>query len=151
MMQGLRNGIIAGGHAAIAAAQQIASQIESTMRSAMQIQSPSRVMEGIGEYIPAGLAVGMENGIPDVQAATTNMAGAVTGDSFSKSMQTFNGPASAAPGQTINGGGITFAPQITITGNASQGDVQNALQWSMAEFRRMYERMMADDRRTAFA
>ena len=151
MMQGLRNGIIAGGHAAIAAAQQIASQIESTMRSAMQIQSPSRVMEGIGEYIPAGLAVGMENGIPDVQTATTNMAGAVTGDSFSKSMQTFNSPASAAPGQTINGGGITFAPQITITGNASQGDVQNALQWSMAEFRRMYERMMADDRRTAFA
>lgn len=150
MMVGLTAGIRAGGQAAVAAARSIASEIASVMQSALQIHSPSRVMEGIGEYIPAGLAVGMENGIPDIQTATTNMAGAVTGDSFSKSMQTFNSPASA-PGQTNNGGGITFAPQITITGNASQGDVQNALQWSMAEFRRMYERMMADDRRTAFA
>ena len=159
MMAGLTAGIRAGGQAAVAAARSIASEIASVMRSALQIHSPSRVMEGIGEFIPAGLAVGMQAGIPDVQSATRSLADSVaTNDSLSSPLRQFNAGYDAAPaagGQApAQGGGsspITFAPQITITGNASQQDVQNALQWSMEEFRRMYERMQADDRRMSFA
>ena len=158
MMAGLTAGIRAGGQAAVAAARSIASEIASVMRSALQIHSPSRVMEGIGEFIPAGLAVGMQAGIPDVQSATRSLADSVaTNDSLSSPLRQFNAGYDAAPaagGQAPEQGGgatINFAPQITITGNASQQDVQNALQWSMEEFRRMYERMQADDRRMSFA
>lgn len=157
MMQGLVNGIRSGGQAAVAAARSIASEIASVMRSALQIHSPSRVMEGIGEFIPAGLAVGMQAGIPDVQSATRSLADSVVDDSLSAPVRAFNSGYDAAPapvGQApAEGGGavINFAPQITITGNASQQDVQNALAWSMEEFRRMYERMQADDRRMSFA
>lgn len=158
MMAGLTAGIRAGGQAAVAAARSIASEIASVMRSALQIHSPSRVMEGIGEFIPAGLAVGMQAGIPDVQSATRSLADSVaTNDSLSSPLRQFNAgydDAPAAGGQApAEGGGATinFAPQITITGNASQQDVQNALAWSMEEFRRMYERMQADDRRMSFA
>lgn len=157
MMAGLTAGIRAGGQAAVAAARSIASEIASVMRSALQIHSPSRVMEGIGEFIPAGLAVGMQAGIPDVQSATRSLADSVaTNDFLSYPLRQFNAGYDAAPapvGQAPAEGGavINFAPQITITGNASQQDVQNALQWSMEEFRRMYERMQADDRRMSFA
>lgn len=156
MMAGLTAGIRAGGQAAVAAARSIASEIASVMRSALQIHSPSRVMEGIGEFIPAGLAVGMQAGIPDVQSATRSLADSVVDDSLSAPVRAFNSGYDAAPapvGQApAEGGGavINFAPQITITGNASQQDVQNALAWSMEEFRRMYERMQADDRRMSF-
>ena len=157
MMQGLVNGIRSGGQRAIAEARRVANEVASAMRSALQIHSPSRVMEGIGEFIPAGLAVGMQAGIPDVQSATRSLADSVVDDSLSAPVRAFNSGYDAAPaagGQAPEQGGgatINFAPQITITGNASQQDVQNALQWSMEEFRRMYERMQADDRRTSFA
>lgn len=158
MMQGLVNGIRSGGQRAIAEARRVANEVASAMRSALQIHSPSRVMEGIGEFIPAGLAVGMQAGIPDVQSATRSLADSVaTNDSLSSPLRQFNTGYDAVPaagGQApAEGGGavINFAPQITITGNASQQDVQNALQWSMEEFRRMYERMQADDRRMSFA
>lgn len=157
MMQGLVNGIRSGGQRAIAEARRVANEVASAMRSALQIHSPSRVMEGIGEFIPAGLAVGMQAGIPDVQSATRSLADSVVDDSLSAPVRAFNSGYDAAPaagGQAPAegvGAVINFAPQITITGNASQQDVQNALQWSMEEFRRMYERMQADDRRMSFA
>ena len=158
MMQGLVNGIRSGGQRAIAEARRVANEVASAMRSALQIHSPSRVMEDIGEFIPAGLAVGMQAGIPDVQSATRSLADSVaTNDSLSYPLRQFNAGYDAVPaagGQAPEqgrGATINFAPQITITGNASQQDVQNALQWSMEEFRRMYERMQADDRRMSFA
>lgn len=152
MMAGLVAGIQAGGAAAIAAAQSIASQIASVMSSALQIHSPSKVMEGIGNYVGLGLAGGMEQSAPTVYSAASSLAGTVgqgTTDSLSGSMNRLNAASAGAGGESS--GSVTFAPQITITGNASEGDVRNALQWSMEQFRSMYERMKADDRRMAYA
>ena len=57
---GLASGINAGAGSAIAAAQSVASRVAATMKSALKIKSPSRVMrDEIGRYIPEGVAVGI--------------------------------------------------------------------------------------------
>lgn len=64
-MSGLANGIAAGAGGAIAQAQAVADQVSSTIRSALKIHSPSRVMMEVGQFVGQGLA----NGI----AATKNI------------------------------------------------------------------------------
>ena len=77
-----------------------------------------------------------------------------TNDALSRPLRAFN---SQADGGVEGGadssasGGIVFSPQITIAGNASQEDVQNALSWSMQQFEAMYDHMMSGRRRAAFA
>ena len=58
-MSGLAVGIQAGAGSAIAAAQSVASQVSATIRSALKVHSPSRVMIEIGQYVAQGLANGM--------------------------------------------------------------------------------------------
>ena len=64
-MSGLAAGIAAGSGSAIAQAQSVANQVSSTIRSALKIHSPSRVMIAVGKFVGQGLA----NGI----AATQNL------------------------------------------------------------------------------
>ncbi|PQC13871.1 phage major capsid protein [Enterococcus faecalis] len=60
-IDGLTNGINANANSALAAARGVADQIVSTMKSAMDIHSPSRVMrDEVGKMIPAGVAVGID-------------------------------------------------------------------------------------------
>lgn len=151
MMAGLESGIRSGGQAAINAARDIANQIQSIMSSTLQIHSPSKVMESIGNFVGLGLAGGMEQSAPTVYNAASSLAGSVgqgTTDSLSSQMLRAGSGTGASGGST---GNISFSPQITITGNASEGDVRNALAWSMEQFRQMYDQMKADDRRMAFA
>ncbi len=64
-MSGLAAGIAAGSGSAIAQARSVADQVSSTIRSALKIHSPSRVMMEVGGFVGQGLA----NGI----AATQNL------------------------------------------------------------------------------
>ncbi|HEM4648902.1 TPA: tape measure protein [Streptococcus suis] len=60
-MQGLAGGIQANAGVAIAAANSVASRVTSTIKRALDIHSPSRVMrDEVGRFIPQGLAVGIE-------------------------------------------------------------------------------------------
>ncbi|ENI1325061.1 tape measure protein [Listeria monocytogenes] len=59
VMQGLASGIQAGSGSAVAAAKSVADQVASTVRKALDIHSPSRVMIGIGEFVTQGLAKGI--------------------------------------------------------------------------------------------
>lgn len=60
-MYGLAQGIENGSGSAIAKANSIASRIKSTIKSALDIHSPSRVMrDEVGRFIPEGLAVGID-------------------------------------------------------------------------------------------
>lgn len=60
-IEGLANGINANANSALTAAQNVANQIVSTMKRAMEIHSPSRVMrDEVGKMIPAGVAVGID-------------------------------------------------------------------------------------------
>lgn len=61
-MAGLNNGLNAGRGQVMATARSIANGVASTMKSALKIHSPSRVMEDdVGAEVPAGLAVGIKN------------------------------------------------------------------------------------------
>ncbi|HEM4066032.1 TPA: tape measure protein [Streptococcus suis] len=60
-MQGLAGGIQANAGVAIAAANSVASRVISTIKRALDIHSPSRVMrDEVGRFIPQGIAVGIE-------------------------------------------------------------------------------------------
>lgn len=60
-MVGLANGINANAGYAFNAARHVANQVAATIRSALSIHSPSRVMrDEIGKFIPQGIAVGIE-------------------------------------------------------------------------------------------
>lgn len=95
-MAGLSSGISSGAGRAIAAARSVANSVSSTIRTALKIHSPSRVMVAIGEYITQGLAKGImassklvdkasgklaEMAIPQVEMAgiTANLPTEMTG------------------------------------------------------------------------
>lgn len=58
-MSGLAAGINAGAGSAIAAANSVANQVAATVRKALDIHSPSRVMMAVGGFVSAGLAKGI--------------------------------------------------------------------------------------------
>ena len=71
---GLAAGINAGAGAAIYAAQSLAARVAATMRNALKIHSPSRVMrDEIGRFIPQGLALGIEKESFVVDRALRNL------------------------------------------------------------------------------
>lgn len=76
-MQGFVNGVIHMGNEAIHAAEHIAHNIVSTIQSALDIHSPSRVMrDEVGVWVPAGVAVGMEDNIGTVSDAAKSVSDA---------------------------------------------------------------------------
>ena len=61
IMRGLNQGLLNGESSVMSTANRIANNIARTMRQALQINSPSRVMrEGIGRFIPEGVAAGID-------------------------------------------------------------------------------------------
>jgi len=77
-MSGLTSGIMSGAGSAIAAARSIANRVTATIRSAMKIHSPSRVMMEIGEFISEGLGVGMLDMINYLVKSASQVADSVT-------------------------------------------------------------------------
>lgn len=79
-------------------------------------------------------------------AKAGEMLGARADDlSFSLSGETSGG------GQTIDFGGVTFAPQINVSGNADQRDIMAAIEAEYPEFVDLLERWVEDRRRTVYA
>ena len=76
---------------ALAMAQSIAAEITATISAALQINSPSKVTTKQGEFVGAGLVVGMANSIKSVRKGATNLAGSVK-DSIDEFMDGFNAP-----------------------------------------------------------
>ena len=61
IMSGLNQGLLSGEGGVMATANRIANNIAATMRRALQINSPSRLMrEQVGRQIPAGVADGID-------------------------------------------------------------------------------------------
>lgn len=60
-MAGLNVGLWSGSGSVMATAQSIADRVKSTIKNALDIHSPSRVMrDEVGRFIPQGIAVGIE-------------------------------------------------------------------------------------------
>lgn len=78
IIQGLINGIKARAGAVVAEAQRIASSISSTIKSALDIHSPSRVTTALGEHAGQGLANGLKNKQSEVAKQAAELAKQVT-------------------------------------------------------------------------
>ena len=77
-MDGLKVGLQSKRGEVMAIANDIAQSIINTINSAMQINSPSRVLTRSGEWAGIGLANGLENSIPTVTRSSYGLADAVT-------------------------------------------------------------------------
>ena len=134
-----------------ATARSIAQAAANAVNSALQIHSPSKLLEQSGMYTGAGLALGMEESVPGVRSAALDMTEPVR---------------SAAITETANGGGgnvITHnntqaapvVPNVNLTyiiqGNADQAVMEQTAQTSRADFEQWFDELMRDRERTAFA
>src|SRR5690625_3820274 len=79
-MGGLRNGLNAGSGSVISTARSIANRVASTMRAALKVKSPSRVLMEIGRWTSLGLAVGMDKYAGAVVKSADNLATAAVPD-----------------------------------------------------------------------
>ncbi len=75
---GVAQGIYDRGGEAVEAANWLANAVSGALQSVLQIESPSRVMMALGEYVSQGFAEGIENNISDVERATSRMVAATT-------------------------------------------------------------------------
>ncbi|WP_195943473.1 tape measure protein [Enterococcus faecium] len=74
-MSGLNAGLNAGSGAVMATAKRIANQVTSTIRRALDINSPSRVMANdVGQWIPKGIASGIEKYAGTAYQAIDNLS-----------------------------------------------------------------------------
>lgn len=112
MVDGLVSGITSGTGAVVEAIRAMASSAVGAIKAALQIASPSRVFEGLGEFTGEGFAEGV-----DAQAATvqTSLEAMVAPPSPSAALDAgetrtpaMGGGASARPAVDLSGATITF-------------------------------------------
>ena len=114
-MSGLSAGISAGAGNALSAARRVANSVSSTIRSALKIHSPSRVMMAIGEFVSQGLAKGITSASRLVDKASTKLAELATpqldeitgpkvrmGEVLTSSLNAFTAPQMELAGVTRN-------------------------------------------------
>lgn len=89
-MSGLANGITSNSSGPISAAESIASQIASTINTALDIHSPSRVTMESGEYAAEGVEVGMLNRVKQLAASARKVAQTVADNIQSKNGYQFD-------------------------------------------------------------
>lgn len=71
---GLAGGIRAAIGEVVAASNELAGVVPSSTRTLLGIRSPSRVMREMGRWVPAGLALGIDDGSQAVAASARSMA-----------------------------------------------------------------------------
>ncbi|MFB5067273.1 MAG: phage tail tape measure protein, partial [Candidatus Wallacebacter cryptica] len=78
IIQGLINGITSMASEAMRAARNLADNVSSTIKNALKISSPSKVMEGYGKFISEGLAQGIDAAKYKVSDSAVKLVGEVT-------------------------------------------------------------------------
>ena len=82
-MSGLNRGLINNQGAVMATANRIANDVARTMRNALDINSPSRVMMSIGDSAGEGLEIGLESSISGISDTLARMTTAITSHDYS--------------------------------------------------------------------
>lgn len=90
MTTGMQNGLNAGAPAVYAVARRIANTAAQTIRDALKIKSPSRIMFGIGQMMTEGQRLGMLDGEKEFVRSAKNMSDSIT-DAMSLSYGNQNG------------------------------------------------------------
>lgn len=169
-MAGLRNGIAAGGAAAIAQARSIANQVAATVNSALKIHSPSRVLDQSGQFAGQGLAGGIQKTGALVQKAANDSLVQPVKDAGSKTFETptfenrssvigetvsaFTGEKAAASSNNNQAGGqqFVFSPTYHFeSGTPKKEDVVEANRMSQEEFKKMMKQYLRSEGRRSFA
>lgn len=162
IITGLVNGIKSKIGSAVAAIKDAASQVKSGFASLLGIKSPSRVFMEMGGWISTGAALGIESGFGRVKNAAIGLA--KTASSIGLNLPPINTPrqSSSFVAQTNRGsaasttaGGVTihFNPTIQLSTNGkgdAQGQIQQAMQWSLRELEQMMKRVVSEQARRAF-
>lgn len=99
-MQGLIDGINAMKSSVMEVANSIANSVKTTINSALDIHSPSRVMEETGEYTGEGLVIGITKMIDKVKAAAQGLSNSTVEPFTAQSTNV----------QAISPSGVTQAP-----------------------------------------
>lgn len=133
-MSGLAAGIAAGSGSAIAQARSVANQVSSTIRSALKIHSPSRVMMEVGGFVGQGLANGIAatrnlvakasqslavSSIPD-PLADVSASGNVTSNVQLDDSEISRLQASASQQVVVNHKSVAPQVSITVTNNGDE-------------------------------
>lgn len=74
---GLKSGIDAKARVVYESAAAIARAANYAVKNTLQIASPSKVAIGLGKFFGEGIAIGVENGIPEVEKAAKEMSDAL--------------------------------------------------------------------------
>ena len=178
MMQGLVRGVTSMQPQVEAAARSVAQAAASSVNSALQIHSPSRLMDKSGQFVDEGFAGGMLKNAGIVKsAAQTAMALPVaeTGEGTQDSMRSFADmragmgggrvrsaldgviSSSAINNRTENNSSVSssptlvFSPTYQINGSAGRDDIVKAGSMSQAEFEKRMKEFMRRHGRTQFA
>lgn len=179
MMQGLVNGINSMRPQVEAAAKDVAQAAASSVNNALQIHSPSRLMDKSGRFVDEGFAGGMLKNAGKVRsAAQAAMAqpvaetGAGVQDSMSRPFSDMRAgmqgggrvrsaldwiiSSSTVNNRTENNSSVAsptfvFSPTYQINGNAGREDIVQAGSMSQAEFEKRAKEFMRRYGRAQFA
>ncbi|WP_189764625.1 phage tail tape measure protein [Streptomyces xanthochromogenes] len=109
--QGLIKGLQSQEKAIQAQMVKIAKSMQSAIKKALGIRSPSRVFADLGQFVPQGLAQGIQDATHHATTAARGLATAVTGAG-----------ALGTPGLAMGGGGATIINNYSVTISA-QGSI----------------------------
>lgn len=122
-MEGFNNGLIAMRATIMQTASGIANSVKSTINGALQIHSPSRVMEESGEFTGEGLVVGITKMIDRVKSAAQGLSDSAVEPFATRSTTAGainpSGVAHAAPGRRE---GLKIAIENIILQNVGEKD-----------------------------
>lgn len=178
MMQGLVNGINSMRPQVESAARDVAQAAANSVNNALQIHSPSRLMDKSGQFVDEGFAGGMlKNAWKVKSAARAAMAQPVVdtgegmhGFSAVRSIMNMQGSKNRvrsaldsvlSSSSTINNSTVdnssqssptfVYSPTYQINGNASKDDIVQAGNISQAEFDKRMKEFMRKNGRVQFA
>lgn len=158
LVEGLKSGI----DAATEAIAGMAESVKNKFKGWLGIASPSKVFAGYGLNVAQGAALGIKAGEGEAAGAAAGLAKAAAAEWQPPRLLTApDGPAKIARAaradrEGIHGFGgsagvnVTFSPNITIQGNATEKEVRSALAMTLPELERMIRRVMHDRERRAY-
>ena len=158
LVEGLKSGI----DAATEAIAGMAESVKNKFKGWLGIASPSKVFAGYGLNVAQGAALGIKAGEGEAAGAAAGLAKAAAAEWRPPRLLTApDGPAKIARAaradrEGIHGFGgsagvnVTFSPNITIQGNATEKEVRSALAMTLPELERMIRRVMHDRERRAY-
>lgn len=127
-MGGLSAGIEGQRSSLMGKASSIASGIAGTLRSALQVRSPSRVMMEIGRWIPEGLAEGIAGNTRSVTNAVNAMTSDITTQDMSLSYDTPGGLKSSLAGAVSGTVDVNANDSMTARAIAGLSERLNGMQ-----------------------